>query len=195
MTHATDTIAPPVIRHTLTPLERSERRLGWLMMLPAFLLLGAVVLFPIFVLIKQSFHFLHYAQPWRGTPFVGFEHYARALGDDRFWEATWHTALYVVITVPGAVAMGLGLALLANKPFRVKWPVRLGLLLPWALPLVFSGLIFRWFFEYREGIVNNALNDARSCVLRHLPRNHLEVVEFCSTRPVGRPADNTEIAL
>jgi multiple sugar transport system permease protein len=153
---APETIAP-VIRHTLTPLERSERRLGWLMMLPAFLLLSAVVLFPIVKLIQQSFHFLHYAQPWRGTPFVGFEHYARALGDDRFWEATLHTALYVVITVPGAVAMGLGLALLANKPFRVKWPVRLGLLLPWALPLVFSGLIFRWFFEYREGIVNNAL--------------------------------------
>jgi multiple sugar transport system permease protein len=80
-----------------------------------------------------------------------------AMGDPRFWEASANTLLYVIVTVPGAVAMGLGLALLANQPFRVKWPVRLGLLLPWALPLVFAGLIFRWFFEFQQGLVNNAL--------------------------------------
>jgi len=48
-------------------------------------------------------------------------------------------------------------AMLANLPFRHKWPVRLGLLLPWALPLVFAGLIFRWFFEYQQGLVNDLL--------------------------------------
>ena len=59
--------------------------------------------------------------------------------------------------MPGSLIVGLGLALLANRPFTVKWPVRLGLLLPWALPLVFAGLIFRWFFEYNTGLVNNWL--------------------------------------
>jgi multiple sugar transport system permease protein len=115
------------------------------------------VVYPIADLTVTSFQFNHLAQPWMGTPFVGFENYAKAMGDERFWEATWHTITYIVVTVPGAVLMGLGLALLANQPFRVKWPVRLGLLLPWALPLVFSGLIFRWFFEYSQGLVNNAL--------------------------------------
>ena len=92
-----------------------------------------------------------------GMPFTGFENYARALSDDRFWEAVLHTFIYIAITVPGAILIGLGLALLANKPFKIKWPVRLGLLLPWALPLVFAGLIFRWFFEFQQGLVNNAL--------------------------------------
>lgn len=150
-------IRAPVMRHVLTPLEKSERRLGLLMLAPAFLLLGLVVVYPIFELIKGSFYFNRLAEPWRGTPFVGFDNYARALGDDRFWEAVWHTLIFIVVTVPGAVIIGLGLALLANKPFRVKWPVRLGLLLPWALPLVFAGLIFRWFFEFQVGIVNNML--------------------------------------
>jgi multiple sugar transport system permease protein len=144
-------------RPRLQPLERSERRLGLLLLAPAFLLLSAVVLYPIAQLFITSFQFNHLAQPWMGTPFVGIENYAKALGDDRFWEATWHTVLYIVVTVPGAVVVGLGLALLANQPFRIRWPVRLGLLLPWALPLVFSGLIFRWFFEYSQGLVNNAL--------------------------------------
>jgi multiple sugar transport system permease protein len=144
-------------RPRLSPLERGERRLGFALLAPAFILLAAVVLYPIVQLVITSFQFNQLTQPWMGTPFVGFENYARALGDGRFWEAAWHTALYIVVTVPGAVVVGLGLALLANQPFRIKWPVRLGLLLPWALPLVFSGLIFRWFFEYSQGLVNNAL--------------------------------------
>jgi multiple sugar transport system permease protein len=62
-----------------------------------------------------------------------------------------------VLTVPAALVVGLGLALLANLRFRVKWPARLGLLLPSTLPLVFAGPIFRWFFEYQQGIVNDVL--------------------------------------
>ena len=144
-------------RPRLSPLERGERRLGLLLLAPAFLLLAAVVLYPIVELVITSFQFNQLTQPWMGTPFVGLENYQRALSDERFWDSAGHTALYILVTVPGAVVVGLGLALLANQPFRIKWPVRLGLLLPWALPLVFSGLIFRWFFEYNEGLVNNAL--------------------------------------
>ncbi|MGL4813300.1 MAG: carbohydrate ABC transporter permease, partial [Beijerinckiaceae bacterium] len=141
----------------LSPIEKSERWLGVMLLTPAFLLLTIVVLYPIASLIWTSFHFEHLAQPWMGTPFVGFENYLTGLRDERFWESVLHTAIFIVVTVPGAIVIGLGLALLANKPFTVQWPVRLGLLLPWALPLVFAGLIFRWFFEYNQGIVNNVM--------------------------------------
>ncbi|MDF1598464.1 sugar ABC transporter permease [Mesorhizobium sp. YIM 152430] len=141
----------------LTRLEKSERRLGLLMILPAFLLLFAVVLFPIGRLLVTSTQQLRLTEPWLGTPFIGLAHYQKALADPRFWETTLNTFIYIAVTVPGAIVVGLGLALLANQPFRVKWPVRLGLLLPWALPLVFAGLIFRWFFEFNQGIVNNIL--------------------------------------
>jgi len=59
--------------------------------------------------------------------------------------------------VPGALLVGLGLALLANLPFKRQWPVRLALLLPWALPLSFVGLIFAWFFHTEYGVVNDVL--------------------------------------
>lgn len=144
-------------RAQLSPLERADRRLGFALLAPAFLLLAAVVIYPIIELILTSFSENKLTEPWMAKPWIGFDNYAKALGDARFWEAAFHTFLYILVTVPGAVILGLGLALLANKPFKVKWPVRLGLLLPWALPLVFSGLIFRWFFEFQQGLVNNAL--------------------------------------
>ncbi len=141
----------------MSPLEASERRLGYIMLAPAVILLVVTVLYPIGALVRGSFAHNVLTEPWMARPWVGFENYFKAMGDQRFWEATRNTVLYIIVTVPGAVLVGLGLALLANQPFRVKWPVRLGLLLPWALPLVFAGLIFRWFFEYQQGLVNNVM--------------------------------------
>jgi multiple sugar transport system permease protein len=74
-----------------------------------------------------------------------------------FWNAAKNTVLITLITVPGALVVGLGLAMLANLPFKRKWPVRLALLLPWALPLAFAGLIFAWFFHTEYGVVNDVV--------------------------------------
>jgi ABC-type sugar transport system permease subunit len=87
----------------------------------------------------------------------GLENYALVLQDKDFWNATANTLLITLITVPGALVVGLGLALLANLPFKRRWPVRLALLLPWALPLSFAGLIFAWFFHTEYGVVNDVL--------------------------------------
>jgi multiple sugar transport system permease protein len=137
--------------------DLSERQLGALLLLPAALLLLVVVVYPIATLFWNSLHSVDLANPAAGESFVGLANYRRAADDDRFWHSAWNTVLFIVITVPGALVLGLGLALLANLPFRIKWPVRLGPLLPWALPLVFAGLIFRWFFEYQTGVVNDLL--------------------------------------
>jgi trehalose/maltose transport system permease protein len=160
--------------------DLSERTLAALLLLPAAALLLLVVVYPIATLFWNSLHSVDGANPGAGEAFVGFANYLRAFDDDRFWHSTWNTILYIVITVPGALLLGLGLALLANFPFRVKWPVRLGLLLPWALPLVFAGLIFRWFFEYQTGIVNDVLARAGIEPMQWLSSPTLAFVAICA---------------
>ena len=137
--------------------DLSERALAAWLLAPAALLLLVIVVYPIGTLFWNSLHGVDNANPAAGEQWVGLKNYVSAFQDDRFWSSTWHTIGYILVTVPVSLVVGLGLALLANLPFRVKWPVRLGLLLPWALPLVFAGLIFRWFFEYRSGVVNDVL--------------------------------------
>jgi len=137
--------------------DLSERTLARVLLAPAALLLAVIVVYPIVTLFWSSLHSVDNANPAAAESFVGVDNYVRAFADERFWNSTLHTVGYIVVTVPGALLLGLGLALLANQPFRVRWPVRLGLLLPWALPLVFAGLIFRWFFEYQTGFVNDVL--------------------------------------
>jgi len=146
----------PRIRRGLGDL--SERALAFWLLTPAALLLGLVALYPVGRLFYTSLFRRRLTDETGNSPvFVGFENFAQAFSDERFWTALWNTLLIVLVTVPGALVVGLLLALLANLPFRVKWPVRLGLLLPWALPLVFAGLIFRWFFDSQYGVVNDVI--------------------------------------
>ncbi|HLL17222.1 MAG TPA: sugar ABC transporter permease [Rubrivivax sp.] len=136
--------------------DPSEKTLGVLLLAPAFLLLALIVVYPIGKLVFNSFFDLRLSGGG-AAKFVGFGNYVLVLQDVDFWNATKNTVLITLITVPGALVVGLGLALLANLPFKRQWPVRLALLLPWALPLSFVGLIFAWFFHTDYGVVNDVL--------------------------------------
>ncbi|MEB3042981.1 carbohydrate ABC transporter permease [Rhizobium mulingense] len=138
-------------------LDLSDRALAVLLLAPAGLLLALIIVYPVCRLIYTSFLNLSLTS---GLPaeFAGLENYRLMIDDPVFWETTWNTILITLITVPGALLQGLALALLANLPFRTQWPVRLSLLIPWALPLSFAGLIFAWFFHSEYGVVNDVLN-------------------------------------
>jgi ABC-type sugar transport system permease subunit len=136
--------------------DPSEKTLGVMLLAPAFLLLALIVVYPIGKLIFNSFFDLRLSGGG-GVKFVGFENYLLVFKDHDFWNATKNTVLITLITVPGALVVGMGLAMLANLPFKRKWPVRLALLLPWALPLAFAGLIFAWFFHTEYGVVNDVV--------------------------------------
>jgi len=145
---------PSLIERARDP---SERTLAILLLAPAFALLALIVVYPIGKLIWNSFFDLRLSGGSGAFKFVGLLNYEDVLKDKDFWNATKNTVLITLITVPGALVVGLGLALLANLPFRRRWPVRLALLLPWALPLSFAGLIFAWFFHTEYGVVNDVV--------------------------------------
>lgn len=137
--------------------DPSEKALGVMLLAPAFALLALIVVYPIGKLIYNSFFDLRLSGGSDAFKFVGFANYADIWQDKDFWNATKNTVMITLITVPGALVVGLGLAMLANLPFKRQWPVRLALLLPWALPLSFAGLIFAWFFHTEYGVVNDVM--------------------------------------
>ena len=134
--------------------DPSERLLATMLLAPAFILLAMIVVYPIARLIWNSYFDLRLSGG-HGQKFVGWDNYLLVMEDKDFWNAAKNTVLITFITVPGALVVGLGLAMLANLPFKRRWPVRLALLLPWAMPLSFAGLIFAWFFHTEYGVVND----------------------------------------
>jgi multiple sugar transport system permease protein len=136
--------------------DASDAALAPVLLAPAFVLLAVIVVYPVCRLLWISFLELDLTA---GTParFIGFDNYLSLATDPEFWTSLTNTLLITLITVPAALLAGLALALIADLPFRVRWPVRLALLVPWALPLAFVGLIGGWFFQSDYGVVNDLL--------------------------------------
>ena len=137
-------------------IDPDETVLAWALLTPAIVFILVIVAYPVANLLYNSFFDMRLS---RGVPvrFIGLENYLAVLDDAMFWRALTNTLIITVVTVPGALVIGLGLAMLANLPFRYRAPVRLALLLPWALPLAFVGLIFAWFFHSEYGVINDVI--------------------------------------
>lgn len=136
-------------------LDRGDFWLGLALLTPSALLLGLVVIYPVTDLIRTSFYELKLSEGNAAPRFIGLANYWKALADPQVREAARTTLVLIALTVPGALVAGLGLAVLANKILGARWLIRLALLMPWMLPLVFTALLFRWFFDYKLGLVND----------------------------------------
>ncbi|MBC9247668.1 sugar ABC transporter permease [Paracoccus sp. 11-3] len=136
--------------------DPGDRGLAIMLLAPLALLVTLIVVYPVLRLFYTSLfdHSLTSGLPPR---FVGLQNFGLMLDDPTFWTTLKNTLLITLVTVPGALIMGLAMALMANMPFKYHWPVRLSLLIPWALPLAFAGLIFAWFFHSEYGVVNDIL--------------------------------------
>ena len=141
----------------LTGIERQEARIAWRLVLPAFLTILCVALFPLLWTVWESLHLHDLRMPWLGKPLIGLDNYIEALRDPRFWSALGHTTFFALTSVGLELLLGLVLALALNRTFRGRGLVRAAVLVPWAIPTVVSALLWRFMFEGQHGIVNSVL--------------------------------------
>jgi ABC-type sugar transport system permease subunit len=134
-----------------------DRRLAWLLVLPALGLVALVAVFPLGWTVWESLHLHDLRMPWRGRPFIGLDNYLELAGDPRFYGALLHTAGFALVSVGLEMVLGLALALGLDRAFRGRGAVRALVLLPWAIPTVVAALLWRFMFESQAGIVNAAL--------------------------------------
>lgn len=130
----------------------SDRRLAWGLVAPALITVGAVAVFPLAWTVWESLHRHDLRMPWLGRPFVGLANYGEILADGRFRQALGHTFLFTAATVSLELLLGLALALAMNRAFRGRGLVRAAVLVPWALPTVVAGLLWRFLFDSQAGI-------------------------------------------
>jgi multiple sugar transport system permease protein len=91
------------------------------------------------------------------APFVGLDNYAAVFRDPVFSTAVTNTILFTAGSIFFQFTIGLALAVFFNGRFLGSATLRSLLLLPWLLPLVVSGAVWRWMFDQDHGIINAAL--------------------------------------
>lgn len=113
---------------------------------PAILVVAVVMLVPLVVGIGYAFHDITLLDPLSGD-FVGLDHFRELRADASFWNALRNTVQWTFVSVALQAALGLGLALLLNRPFGGRRLVQLCVFLPWAVPSFLSGLNWAWLLN------------------------------------------------
>jgi len=86
----------------------------------------------------------------RPSKFVGLENYETLLADETLHQILWNSTLYALLTIPVAIALSIGMALLVNAKFPGTAFMRLSFFLPTMMPMIAVANI--WLFFYAPGI-------------------------------------------
>ena len=139
-------------------LARDEAAFGYLLLLPAAILILVLVGVPFVNALWLSFH-----KKLLGAvdaPWIGLTNYTTLIGDATFWQAVRNTFVFTTGSIGAKLIIGLLIALVLNEtlPLRAVW--RSIVMLPYAMPTLVSVLVWKWMYNDVAGVLNYLATEA-----------------------------------
>lgn len=119
---------------------------------PAFLLMLALLIGPVLVVLLLSFTDYQLGAPAFG--FIGIDNYRELAGERVFWKSLGNTLAYVGVVVPGAVALGLGAALLIESGRSWRAFYRAVYFVPVMATLIAMAIAWEFMLHPQFGLIN-----------------------------------------
>jgi N,N'-diacetylchitobiose transport system permease protein len=142
--------------------ERASRSLApYLLLAPAALVIGAVLGYPVYLLIRLSLQQFGLAElVTKKGNWIGLDNYTRILHDEQFWTIVLRTVVFTAVNVGLTILFGTLIALLLARLGRfMRLLLTTGLVLVWATPVVVAVNIFRWMVDFEFGVLNWTLTE------------------------------------
>ena len=138
------------------PVSRYDQRSAMLFLVPMMAVLAIVAVFPVGYSFWISLFDIKLTRP-NSTPFVGFGNYLHVFQDPLFWGSVGRTASFTVMSVAAIMVIATLMALLLNEEFHGRRFLSAMLLVPWAIPYVANGLMWKWIYDSGYGALNGLL--------------------------------------
>ncbi len=127
------------------------------LILPSFLLATLIVVYPLYQLAEIAVHEVNRFGQLRG--FVGAANFAHVLSDPLFLGSAIRTLVWTAGVVVGTIACSGPVALILNRPFIGRGLARVLIMLPWAVSLTMTAVVWRWALNGQSGLLNVTLQD------------------------------------
>ena len=157
----TPTVRPPATEPTAAQPRRTFLGLNREALFLAVPALIPVVIFSLYPLLRGIYLGFTDARAGRDLEFsfTGLDNYATMLGDSYFWESFRIGLVWAFGVTILQFFASLGLALLLNQRIRMRWLARTLAIVPWAMPQVVIGIMWRLVYHPNAGILNSVLKD------------------------------------
>jgi len=137
--------------------DRAASDRGWIAsaIAPALLLLLVTAYLPILYALTLAFYDKSAFSP--EIDWAGLDNFRWLLVQPDLWSALWRSVVFTVGSVGFQLAFGLFFGLLLNEAIRGRTFMRSMVILPYLLPTIVIGLVFRWILNPEFGVVNQIL--------------------------------------
>ncbi len=138
------------------PLRQRDARIGLLFVAPAVIIILLVTLQPILSTLYLSF-FESQLGRFSVNVFRGLGNYIDLLRSPVFWSTIRRTLHFTLLSVGLELVLGIAVAqLIASHP--PGWQIlRTSLIIPWAVPTIVTGMMWRWIYNADYGSLNGLL--------------------------------------
>jgi len=137
-------------------LRKQDAKIGLLLVIPSLIIILGITLQPVLSTLYLSFFETPLSRPTGGI-FIGFDNYINILKDDVFWATIWRTLYFTVVSVGIELILGIAIAQLIHS-HPIGWKIlRTCLIIPWAVPTVVNGAMWRWIYSADYGALNAIL--------------------------------------
>lgn len=135
---------------------RGERRLGFYLTLPSYIVMLLVTAYPLGYALVLSLYNYRLTDP-AGRSFVGLNNYWVIVTDPVWWNDFLTTLMITVVTVAVELVLGFMFAFVMLRIIRGRGPLRTAILIPYGIVTVVSAFIWRYAFAIDSGFVNTWL--------------------------------------
>ena len=133
----------------------------WIFVLPALVIVGALLIYPIFSSLYYSMTTKHLIRA--SYDFIGVDNYKAVLSDSNFYKAFFTSILWTVGSLFGQLFIGFTAALAINRVNMGKGVYRTLMIIPWAFPSIVIALSWKWILNGVSGFVPNLLVQLGIC--------------------------------
>ena len=137
--------------------QRSDAIFSIILLLPAGIIMAAVTIYPLVRSFMISFLRWDLTKPNLAHDFIWFDNYRSILNDPTFWQSAKITVFFVLGSVLLTITLAFAIALLLNREFVGRNLIRMLALLPWAVPGVVNGIMWKWILNPSYGALNGLL--------------------------------------
>jgi multiple sugar transport system permease protein len=138
--------------------RRRERLLQLLFLVPAAAYMVAFFGYPVVKNLIMGFEKYSTTTFYTGeAPWVGLANYHAVVTSSLFPKALVNTALFTIGSIAGQFVIGLALAVFFQRHFPLSGLLRSLFLLPWLIPLIVSGTVWKWILDKDNGALNQFL--------------------------------------
>jgi len=137
-----------------TDRRRKEALQGWMLLIPALLIMLVFTVYPVFRSVYLS---LFKYRMGKVPEYIAFDNYVQLFGNSTFWKVMRNTLVFALMTVIPSMILGLCLAMLVNRKGRHIGFIRSAFFYPSVMPMIAIASVWMFIYMARNGLFDQLL--------------------------------------